>query len=130
MDNNSQNKVVYPELSYKIVGCLFEVYKELGSDRREKFYQAAVKEEFTSKEIKFKEQVCIPLEYKGVKIANDFLDFLVEDKIILELKVEPYFRKQHLKQTLDYLKATKLKLGIIANFTKKGVKFYRVLNIN
>jgi len=129
MNDKSQNKVVYPKLSYLIVGCLFEVYKLIGGNRREKFYQAALKEELKSKNVKFEEQVYVPLKYKGIKIARDYLDFLIEDRIILELKTESYFRKKHLQQVLDYLKATNLKLAIIANYTQKGVKFYRVLNI-
>jgi GxxExxY protein len=126
----TKNKeVVYPELSYKIVGILFEVCRNLGSNHREKYYQEAVKNELIKNKIKFKEQLYLPLDYKGNKIGKYFLDFLVEDKIILELKKGSIFHRQNIDQVLSYLKTSNLKLGIIANFTREGVKFYRVLNI-
>lgn len=57
------------------------------------------------------------------------MDFVVENKIVLELKRGENFPKKHIEQVYAYLKATKLKLGIIANFSKSGVKFKRILNI-
>lgn len=122
-------EIVYPELSYKIVGCLFEVYKNLGSNHREKYYQKALKEEFIKENIKFSEQFPVAIIYKGKKIGQNFLDFLIDDRIVLEIKSGPYFRKDYLDQLLSYLKAAHLKLGIIANFTRSGVKFHRVLNL-
>lgn len=127
--NENKSKLIYPELSYKIIGCLFEVYNECGGGHRENYYQKALKCEFELKEIKFKEQVMVDLKYKDKTIGKNFLDFLIEDKIILEIKIGEYFSKNNLKQILDYLKLTDLKLGIIANFTNDGLKFYRVLNI-
>ena len=123
------DKLIYPELSYKIIGCLFEVYKKLGCNHREKYYQKAVSNEFKNQNIKFKEQVPIKLNYKTSKIGQNFLDFCIEDKIILEIKIGSYFSKNNLEQSLSYLKATNMKLGIIANFTRDGVKHYRVLNL-
>lgn len=128
-DTNKEEKVIYPELSYKIVGCLFEVYNECGGGHRENYYQKALQQELKLKSIKFKEQVMIDLKYKDRIIGKNFLDFLVEDKVIIEIKVGEYFSKNNLKQILDYLKLTNLKLGIIANFANDGLKFYRVLNI-
>ena len=125
MDNN---KVIYPVLSYKVVGCLFDVYKNLGGNHKEKFYQNALKEEFKIKGIKFKEQVFVKTFYKGKNIGLNYLDFLIEDKVILEIKVGRFFRKNHFEQILEYLKTSHLKLGIIAVFKKDEVQFYRVLN--
>ena len=123
------NKVIYPELSYKIVGCLFEVFKTVGPNHREKYYQKAIEAEFNKQKIKFCSEFPIDLRYKDLKICKGFFDFLIDDKIILEIKVGSFFRKGYLEQILDYLKASNLKLGIIGNFTRDGVKFYRVLNI-
>lgn len=125
----NDKEVVYPKLSYDIVGCLFEVFRKLGSNHRERYYQEAVKKELLSKGLRFKEQVYQPLTYKGDAIGKYYLDFLIEDKIILELKKSSVFHKQNIDQVLAYLKSARLKLGIIANYTREGVKFYRVLNI-
>lgn len=121
--------IVYPDLSYKIVGCLFEVFRNLGANHRERYYQEAVKKELAQNKINFREQVYIPLDYKNDKIGKYFLDFLIENKIVLELKKDSIFHKQNIEQVLAYLKSANLKLGIIANFTRDGVRFYRVLNI-
>ena len=122
-------KIIYPKLSYKINGCLFEVYKELGPGHREKLYQQALKKEFENNRIGFKSQIPIEIRYKQNPIGKYYLDFLIENKIILEIKVGSYFLKRNLEQILDYLKSSNLKLGIIANFTRDGVKFYRVINL-
>ena len=121
--------IIYKEESYKIVGCLFEVYKILGSNHRESVYQKALREEFLKNNIKFIEQYRIPVKYKDKIISQNYFDFLIEDKIILEIKSGPYFKKDYLNQLVAYLKSADLKLGIIANFTRNGVKFHRVLNL-
>ena len=65
---------------------------------------------------------------KGVKIGKCFFDFLIEDKIILEIKKDNNFSRKHIEQVHSYLKTAGLKLGIIANFTKEGIKYKRILN--
>ena len=125
---NKDSKVLYPQLSYLIVGCLFEVHKNLGSNHREKRYQNALKEEFISKKIHFKEQIPFDVFYKGKKIGKNLVDFVIEEKVILEIKAGRYFRKSDFEQTLEYLRTSNMKLAILANFKKNGVQFYRVLN--
>lgn len=124
------SKVVYPELSYKIVGCLFEVFNELGPDQREKYYQKALEKEFTEQKIPFRSQYPVDVKYKNERLGYNFFDFLIDGKIILEIKSGSYFHRGNLGQILSYLKLSKLKLGIIANFTRNGVKFERILNID
>lgn len=128
-NTNKKVDLVYPRLSFKVVGCLFAVYKKIGGGHRESYYQKAVKEELLHQKIKFKEQLYAPLIYRNKTIGKNFIDFLIEDKIVLEIKRGPYFKKCHLEQVLDYLKNYRLKLGIIGNFTQNGVEFYRVVNI-
>lgn len=79
--------------------------------------------------IKFIGQQFVPIKISENVIGKYFLDFLVEDKLILELKVGDYFDKTNMAQVIAYLKATNKKLAIIANFTRMGVKFRRILNI-
>lgn len=122
-------KLLYPELSYKIVGILFDIYNELGGGYPEKYYQRAVAKRFKNLGIKFKEQVAVSLEFDKEEIGKYFLDFLVEDKIILELKVLSEFYLREIRQVLGYLKAKKLKLGILASFAKEGLIFKRIINI-
>ena len=123
------NKVIYPELSYKIIGIIFEVYNDLGYGYQEKYYQRAIAKLFRRIDIEFREQVRIPLKFQNDKIGNYFLDFLIENKIVLEIKRGNRFSKRDIQQIYAYLKASRLKLGILINFTSKGVKFKRILNI-
>jgi GxxExxY protein len=123
------DKVVYKELSYEIIGAIFEVFRECGYGYKEKYYEEAIAKEFADRKIKFKRQIPYKLKYKGEIIGNYRFDFLVEEKIIVELKRGDYFSKNNITQTSQYLKATKLKLGILVNITSNGVKFKRILNV-
>jgi GxxExxY protein len=120
--------LIFPELSYKIVGALFDVGNELGSNHLEKHYQKAIAAEFTRLKIAYREQVLIPIKYKETHIANYFADFIVEDKVLLEIKKNKNFTVRNIEQVHGYLRASNLELGILANFTKNGVIFKRVLN--
>ncbi len=122
-------QLVYPELSYKVIGVLFSVFNELGYGYQEKYYQKAIAITFRENGINFKEQVFAPLEFKNQKIGSYYLDFLIEDKLILEIKKGERFLKTNIEQVYAYLKRFNLKLGIIANFTKKGLKYKRIVNI-
>jgi GxxExxY protein len=125
----SNNTVVYPELSYQIVGILFKVYNELGSGYKEKFYERAVAVGLINGKLAYKNQVPYKINFQGKFIGINYLDFLIENKIILELKRGDYFSKKSIEQVNAYLKVTGLKLAILAQFTSQGVRFIRLLNI-
>lgn len=125
-----RDDLVFPELSYQIVGCAYEVFDELGPGHLEKVYQRAFAISLTRKEIKYSEQVCYSLKFKDEVVGKGFLDFCVDDKVIVELKKDGNFSKPHIEQILNYLKLSDLKLTILINFTKEGVKFRRIVNIN
>ena len=122
--------LVYPELSYEIVGCAFEVFDELGPGHSEKSYQRAMAIALRAKNLQFSEQVYYKLKFRGEIVGRGYLDFLVDGKIILELKKDVNFSKTHMEQVLNYIKLSKLKLAILLNFTKEGVKFKRIVNID
>ncbi|MBU3901043.1 GxxExxY protein [Patescibacteria group bacterium] len=125
-----RDDLVYPELSYKIVGILFDVWSNIGSNHKEAFYQRAVVKDLERAKLSFIEQLPVKINYKGDLVGKYFFDFLIDDKIVLEIKVRDYFSKKDISQLYSYLKVKNLKLGIIAHFSKTGVKFKRVLNIN
>lgn len=125
-----RDDLIYPDLSYKIIGSLFNVWNAVGSNHKEGFYQKAAAKDFTDGGLSFKQQLAVKIKYKGKFIGIYYFDFLIEGKIVLELKVRDYFSKRDVDQLYAYLKARNLKLGIIAHFTKSGVKIKRVVNIN
>ena len=123
-------ELVYPNLSYKLVGILYKVYNELGGGYQERIYQAAVRDELINQKIGFLEQATANLYYKGSKIGAYRLDFIIEHKIVLELKINPSFTSRDILQVLGYLKQSKLKLGILASFNRRGIHFKRILKGN
>lgn len=125
----TRGDLLYPDLSYKIIGILFEVSNALGHRYQERYYQRAVASLFRKTGIKFKEQVPVRTNIKEYLVTKGFIDFLIENQIILELKKGERFLKQNIEQIYGYLRATGLKLGIIANFTSRGLQFKRIANI-
>lgn len=121
-------KLIYPELSYRIVGILFKVHSELGGKYQEKYYQRAVAKLFDSDGLTYKREVPVDLNFRGEKIGKYFLDFVLDNKIVLELKATPFLHPEDFRQVLAYLKANGLKLGILANFRGRKLVYKRVLN--
>ena len=123
-------KLVLPELSYQIVGCAFDVHNELGGGHHEKYYQRALAEAFKVRKIAFIEQAYYPLNYRGKTVGKQFVDFIVDSKVVVEIKKGYRFSKRHIDQILGYLKASKLSLAILINFGREAVSFKRVVNFS
>ncbi len=128
--NDKKIDLIYPELSYRIVGILFEVYNKIGPGHHEKYYQKAVSLSLKTEDLVFSEQVYTPLTFNDSKIGSYFLDFLIDNKVILEIKKGDRFSKNNIEQIIGYLRAHKLKLGMIANFGKDQLKFKRIVNFD
>ena len=122
--------IVYPELSYRIIGIIFKIFNQIGYGYQEKHYQRALASELGKQGIKYEREKEIKIKYNDELIGKYYLDFLVEDKMILELKVVSELQKRNLRQTLEYLNTTGLKLAILVNFTPNGVQYRRVINPN
>lgn len=121
-------ELIYPELSYKIVGILFDVHSKLGGKYQEKYYQRAVEVALKQEGLSYEKEIMVDLSFKEKKIGEYFLDFLLEDKIILELKATSRFNRNDFRQVMAYLRAKKLKLGILANFRGDKLVYKRILN--
>lgn len=120
----------YPhtELTEKIIGLLFDVYNELGFGFQEKFYQRALAYKLEDANIRFKRE-----QYKLIQISNRpvgryYLDFVIDDKVVLELKVANEFFDTYVHQVLGYLKSSQLKVGLLCLITPKGVKIKRLIS--
>ena len=125
---NQQNKIVYPDLSYQIMGALFEVHRELGNRYQEKYYQRATCLAFDKRNINYQRELIINLIFHDKIIGKYILDFLVENKIIVELKTVNHFSYNDVRQVLAYLKAKKLLLGILVNFRSHSLTYKRIIN--
>ncbi len=110
-------EMLFKEESYRIMGACFEVYNELGSGFLEAVHQEALRREFQGQGIPFQEKPEIELYYKGTRLDQTYQpDFLCYDQIIVELKAAKMLADDHRAQTLNYLKATRKKLGLLVNF--------------
>lgn len=129
MKANSNEYLVYPEESYKIMGILFEVHNKLGTKYQEKHYQRAVETKFIEYDIPYRKEVKVKVDFGSRELGHFFIDFFVFDKIILELKKVNFISPDDIKQALRYLDALGLKLCIIANFKhNKKLEYKRIIN--
>jgi len=120
-------ELIYPEMSYKLIGILFKVYNQLGGGYQEKYYQQAIKRELFVNQIPFLEQVRTDFNYNGKIIGRYYLDFIVDHKIVLEIKTTPSFSTKDIMQVLNYLKQSSLQLGILASLNRNNMIYKRIL---
>lgn len=123
-----EGKVIYPELSYKIVGVLYKIHRELGSRYQEKYYQRAAAIAFDQEGLKYQREIKVDLKFDDKIIGKYILDFLVEEKVVVEFKTVGRLSKEDIRQVLAYLKAKNLKLGILVNFRSTSLEYIRILN--
>ena len=111
------NEFLYKDEAYVIQGAIFEVYRTLGCCFLEAVYQQALEVELTQRNIPFVPQAAIEVEYKGVKLDQTYrADLICYDKIILELKAVQNLLPEHEAQLQNYLRATKMRVGLLVNF--------------
>jgi GxxExxY protein len=112
-----KTKLIYEVESYQIIGACFEVYREKGCGLLEPVYQECVEIEMRLRGIPFVAQNPLALEYKGCPLRSKYEpDFICYEKMIVELKAVTELTDEHRAQVQNYLKATRLKLGLLVNF--------------
>ena len=111
-----EEKLIYEEETYAIRGAIFEVYMTLGDGFLEEVYQNALEEELKLREIPFVAKKELHVMYKGRDCGLYVPDFICFDKIIVEIKAVAALHQKHSAQLMNYLRATKHKLGLLVNF--------------
>ena len=119
---------LYKDLTEKIIGCCFAVYNELKYGYPEKTYQNAIASELEKKKLTFQRESYSKILYDGKAVGRFFLDFLVEDKVALEIKVRRQLYPTDWAQLLNYFKAKKLSVGLLAGYTPEKVVIKRLIN--
>ena len=119
----------YPEskLTEKIIGLAFESYNDIGPGLLEKVYQNTLKSKFILNKISYKEECCCKIVVDNIRVGSFRLDFLVEDKVVVELKVRDKIYPKDMAQTLTYMKTYDIKVGLILLFSYQGVKIKRLV---
>ena len=119
--------LLYPELSYLLMGILFEIHNKLGNKFQEKHYQRALEIELRKPCIPYEKEFKTQVNFEGEKLGDFFLDFVIDKKIILETKTIPMITMNDVKQVIRYLESTGMHLGIIVNFRGSQVEYRRVV---
>ena len=110
-------------LTQKVIGTAIEVHRELGPGLLESIYQRAMAVELGLQGLAFVAQKPLPAVYKGVSLGDDmFMDFVVEDRLVVELKAVDALIGVHEAQLLTYMKLSKIRTGLLLNFNEKLLK--------
>src|SRR6478609_4261947 len=118
----------YSELTGKIIGCAMEVHNALGCGFMEVVYQRALAFEMELQGVSFAREFEMPIFYKEKQVGSRRSDFLVEDKISVELKAQTKLEPAHLAQAINYLEAFNLEIGLLINFGNTKLDFHRLQN--
>jgi len=122
------NKYKYSEETANIIGRALEVHKILGNGFQEVIYQRALEIEFSNFDIPFKREFEMPIIYKGEQIGTRRVDFLLYEKISVELKALTKLEPVHFAQAINYLEAYNLEIGLLLNFGAESLEIKRLLN--
>ena len=122
------SNLFYRDESYKIRGALFAVHNELGCGFLERVYQDALEVEFRLRNIPYEREKLIQVMYNGYRLGEPYrADFVCYGKVIIELKAVSEILVVHRAQIINYLKATKMKLGFLVNFGEESINIERIV---
>ncbi|MEC5166466.1 GxxExxY protein [Flavobacterium sp. PL11] len=128
---DSHTKILYKDESFKIIGACMKVHRSLGAGFLEAVYEEALEKEFLLQNIPFKRQLKLELYYDNEKLKKQYrADFVCYSAIILELKAVSYIPDVFYAQLKNYLKCTKMELGMLINFGMSSLFYKRIVNIN
>lgn len=122
-------KLKHGDITEKIIGCAFEVHKFLGNGFQEVIYQRALALEMMQAGLEFQRELEMDIYYKEFEkpIGTRRADFLVEGKVLVEIKALIKLEEVHLAQLLNYLKAYRIEVGLLINFGAKSMEFRRLI---
>lgn len=123
-------KYPHSELTAAIIAAATEVHADLRPGLDEVMYERAMCIEFSERSIEFSQQSRFPVQYKGRFLGNLIPDLIVQEKVILDLKVVDAFNDAHIAQMLGYLNITGLEIGLLINFKHAKLQIKRVANLN
>jgi len=121
-------KIIYKEECYQIIGKCFEVHKQLGAGFLEIVYKDALEFEFKRNNISYSREKEYEVHYKNIILPHKFYaDFVVEEKIILEIKSVSKISEEHIAQSINYLKVSGNKLALLVNFGELAMSYKRIV---
>jgi GxxExxY protein len=127
IDDSEKRKLLHEATTRKIIGAAFEVHDQLGYGFLERVYQRALQVELLRRGATAKLEKRIQVRYKGAIVGDYDLDLLVDSCVAVEIKVAPQYDKRDEAQSLNELKATGLKVGMLTNFGRTKVEYKRLV---
>jgi GxxExxY protein len=124
---NANEREYVNQLIERVIGAIYEVANHLGSGFLEKVYERALVLELRSRGIRAEAQVAVRVLYKGETVGDYYVDLLVEDELIVELKCVDSLTNEHMAQTLNYLRASNHHIALLVNFQHPKVEWRRVV---
>jgi GxxExxY protein len=121
------DQIPHQDLTYQIIGASMEVHSEVGPGYNEEIYQKALENELRNRRIDFEPQKSIEVKFKGEVVGLKFLDFLVDDKVVVEIKALSRLDSDHEAQLISFLKATGKEVGLLINFGARRLEHKRIL---
>ena len=115
-------------MSYKLCGLSYEIHNTIGSVYSEKQYQEAFESKLKFEKIKYEREKDLMFNFGHAVLKGNRVDFVIEDKIAVDLKAKKYITREDFRQMLRYLKSGGYKLGLIINFGEPQVTVRRVIN--
>ncbi|NQS99323.1 MAG: GxxExxY protein [candidate division Zixibacteria bacterium] len=115
------------ELEYRIIGICFDVHSELGPGFPEEYYQKSLEYEFTKRGIAFEPQKPIQVFYKEIQVGLNYLDFLVEEQLILEIKSVRALDNVHKFQVIKYLASSSYNFALLVNFGQDKMRYEKLI---
>ena len=119
--------MIHQELSYTVTGILFAVHNELGRYRGEKQYGDMLERCFKERGISYEREAVLPTSFVGEKAGRNRVDFLLDNKIVLEIKAKQFLEKTDYYQMMRYLEACEKRLGILVNFHQRHLASKRIV---
>ncbi len=124
---NNAEEFLYKELTYKVRGVMFEVRKKIGLGHKEQVYHNALEVAFKKEGIKFESKKNIPIFYENKHVGTYQPDFIIEDKVLIELKALPEIGKPQIEQAWSYLKGCDYKLALLVNYGSQDLDIKRIV---
>ena len=124
----AEQEYKYSDITGRIIGAAMKVHSTLGNGFQEVIYQRALAIEIAEQGLTFQRELEMQIYYRGQEIGTRRVDFLVEDKVMVELKAKTMLEDVHLAQAINYLEAYALEIGLLINFGAKSLEYRRVIN--
>lgn len=118
----------YSDITAKVIGCAMKVHQKMRNGYQELIYQRCLIIELNKEGIGFKQEMELPIFYDGIEVGKRRVDFLIENKVVVEIKAVTELTDAYLAQALNYLEALNLEIGLLINFGSKSLEVKRIIN--